>query len=64
MTQSARQQLVNAGRKREAAERQADLAQLALIEAVERAAEESVPKTEIARLAGISRQTVYDILGD
>lgn len=61
--QSAKQQLVNAGRKHEAAERQTDLARLALIEAVERAADGGMPKTEIAKLAGISRQSVYDILG-
>lgn len=32
--------------------------------AIKRADEEGIPKTEIAELAGISRQTVYDILAE
>lgn len=63
MTQSARQQLVNAKRKNEASNRLEWEARTGMIAAVERAADESVPKTEIAKLAGVSRQTVYDILG-
>lgn len=63
MPLSPRQKLVNARRKSEAAERQEAAARLNMIEAVEQAAEAGIPKTEIARLAGLSRQSIYDILG-
>ena len=60
---SPRQKLRIARRKSDAAERQTAAARLYQIEAVEQAAEAGIPKTEIADLAGVSRQTVYDILG-
>jgi DNA invertase Pin-like site-specific DNA recombinase len=62
MTRQAKRQLFDAGRRRQAADRAVEAASQSLTEAVEKAAAEGIPKTEIAKLAGVSRQTIYDIL--
>lgn len=59
---SPRQQLVTARSKNGAAARATIEARSYTLAAVQNAALAGIPKTEIAELAGISRQTVYDIL--
>lgn len=54
--------LREAGERRAAAERERSAASLALAEAVREAAALGIPKARIAREAGVSRVTVYDIL--
>lgn len=59
-----RQSLKTAGERRHAAREAQRSASNELATAVRRAADGGVPLTEIAHLAGISRQAVYDILRD
>jgi DNA invertase Pin-like site-specific DNA recombinase len=57
-----KQSLVAAGERRARAHAERHAASVELAEAVRRAADKGVPPTEIANLAGISRQAVYDFL--
>lgn len=55
-------QLRLAGRRRQAAERKRSEASTALSAAVRAADGAGIPKTTIAKEAGVSRQTVHEIL--